>query len=147
MFVAVFLIVAVIMTVYESTKELIFKGTLSPWQSHTITIIVTSLLATFAAVVIRFWSDDLLKKEQVVKLEQQKAYTLTLILKAVYHIVNNFLNHFNLVKVDLQNSGTVKQETLDILDKGIQDVSQQLKILEELHDPDKEESYKDIFPK
>jgi hypothetical protein len=36
---------------------------------------------------------------------------------------------------------------LDILDSSIQEVTQQLKILEELKEPDSEESYEEIFPK
>jgi len=41
------------MFTYELLKELFFKGTLTPWESHTITIIVTSILATFAALYTR----------------------------------------------------------------------------------------------
>lgn len=146
-YVVLFIVVAFVMTVYEAIKEVIFKGALTPWQSHTITILVTSFLATFAAVAIRSWSESILKKEQILKLQQQKIHTLNLVLKAVQNIVNNFFVHFQFIKRDVKGDGSIRKETLEILDSSIEDVVQQLKILEEIKDPDKEESYEDIFPK
>jgi len=143
----VFLVVALIMTIYEVIKEAIFKGTLTPWQSHTITILVTSFLATFAAMIIRSWSESILKKEQIIELQQQKLTTIKLLLNAVHHIVNNFLNHFQLIKLEVKDQGTVRKETLELLDKSIEETSQQLKILEEIREPDKKESYNEIYPK
>ncbi len=146
MYVLLFLIVALIMTVYEVIKEAVFKGALTPWQSHTITILVTSFLAAFATVSIRSWSENILKKEQILRLQQQNIHTLNLTLKAVHHIVNNFLVHFDFIKRDLKEGRLVRKETLEILDSSMQKVIQQLKILEELKEPDKEESYKGIYP-
>ncbi len=48
---SVFLAAALLMLVYESVKEWIFQGRLSPWESHTITILVTATIA----VVISQW--------------------------------------------------------------------------------------------
>ena len=146
-YIVLFLIVALIMTAYEVIKEAIFKGALTPWQSHTITILVTSFLATFSALAIRSWSENILKKEQILKLQQQKIYTLNLILKAVHQIVNNFLIHFHFIKRDVKENGSVSKETLEILDSSIQEVTQQLKILEELKEPGREESYDEIYKK
>ena len=135
------------MTIYEAIKEAIFKGILAPWQSHTITILVTSFLATFATMIIRSWSDSILKKEQIIELQQQKLTTIKLLLNAVHHIVNNFLNHFQLIKLEVEDEGTVKKETLELLDESIEETRQQLKILEEIREPDKKESYNEIYPK
>ena len=135
------------MTIYEVIKEAIFKGSLTPWQSHTITILVTSFLATFTTIIIRSWSESILKKEQILELQQQKLATIKLLLNAVYHIVNNFLNHFQLIKLEVEDEGTVKEETLEILDRSIEETRQQLKILEEIREPDKKESYNEIYPK
>ncbi len=46
-------LVAILMTLYETAKETIFKGQLTPWESHTITIIVTATFATITAYFIR----------------------------------------------------------------------------------------------
>ncbi|MEA3415486.1 MAG: hypothetical protein U9R02_04905, partial [Thermodesulfobacteriota bacterium] len=107
----VFLVVALVMTIYETIKETIFKGTLTPWQSHTITIIVTSFLATFTTIIIRSWSENILKKEQIIELQQQKLTIIKLLLNAVHHIVNNVLNYFQLIKLEVEDEGTVKKET------------------------------------
>ena len=138
-YVALFLVVAVIMTVYEVIKEVIFKGALTPWQSHTITILVTSFLATFAAVTIRSWSESILKREQILKLQQQninlqqksiRASNLTL--KAVQNIVNDFLIHYRFIMRDVNKDGSVSKEAMEVLDSSIQEVVQQLEILEEM---------------
>lgn len=146
-YVVLFFIVALIMTIFEVIKEAIFKGELTPWQSHTITILVTAFLAVFAALALRSWSENILKKEQMLNLQQQKIHTLNLILKAVHHIVNNFLIHFRFIRRDIKENNSVRKETMEILDSSIQEVVQQLKILEELKEPDKEESYEGIYPK
>jgi hypothetical protein len=150
-YVVLFLVVALVMTVYEVIKEIIFKGALTPWQSHIITILVTSFLATFAAVSIRSWSESILKKEQIlilqqqnIKLQQRNIRTFNLTLNAVQNIVNDFVIHYRFIKRDLKNDGTVSKEAMGILDSSIQEVIQQLEILKELKDPDKEESFKEI---
>ena len=152
-YVVLFLVVAVIMTVYEVIKEVIFKGALTPWQSHAITIFITSFLATFAAVTIRSWSDSILKREQILKLQQQniklqqksiRASNLTL--SAVQNIVNDFLIHYRFIMRDVKKDGSVSKEAMEVLDSSIQEVIQQLEILEELKKTDKEDSYKDFYP-
>ena len=48
-----YFLVAALMTLYELAKETIFKGRLTPWESHTITIFVTATFATITAHFIR----------------------------------------------------------------------------------------------
>ncbi|MEI7428782.1 MAG: SpoIIE family protein phosphatase [Betaproteobacteria bacterium] len=48
-----YFLVATLMTLYELAKETIFKGRLTPWESHTITIFVTATFATITAHFIR----------------------------------------------------------------------------------------------
>lgn len=148
-YVVLFLAVAVIMAVFEVFKEVLFKGALTPWQSHTITILVTSFLATFTALIIRSWSENILKKEQILKLQQQNIklqqkniHTFNLTLNAIHHIVNNFVIHYRFIMRDVREDGSVRKESVEVLDASIQEVVQQLKVLEELKDPEQEESYK-----
>ena len=151
-YVVLFFAVAVIMAVFEVIKEVIFKGALTPWQSHTITILVTSFLATFTALVIRSWSENILKKEQILKLQQQNIklqqkniHTFNLTLNTVHHIVNNFVIHYRFIMRDVREDGSVRKEAVEVLDASIQEVAQQLKVLEELKDPEQEESYKGFY--
>lgn len=49
----VFCAAAAVMLVFEATKELVFWEGLSPWESHTITIMVTAMIATGLGIVVR----------------------------------------------------------------------------------------------
>jgi diguanylate cyclase (GGDEF)-like protein/PAS domain S-box-containing protein len=51
----VFFSTALLMFAYEFFKELYFRGALTHWASHTMTIIVTAVFATMAAFLMRHW--------------------------------------------------------------------------------------------
>ena len=142
----VFLTTATIMSVYEFGKELVFEGTLSPWQSHTITIVFTSLMAAISSSFHRLRGIEIARKEKALEVEAQKAVTLRLVLKAVHHIVNNFVNHFQLAQLELEENGKVSEQTAEMLEQGYKETRDQLKILEHLDDPSDESKYNSIFP-
>jgi len=60
----VFSVTAVLMIIYEFLKEIYFKGELTLWESHTITIIVTATFATLAAFFMRSLANNLVKEAQ-----------------------------------------------------------------------------------
>jgi len=134
------------MTVYETIKELIFKGALTPWQSHTITIIITSVIATFTASLIRSWVLSISLKEKEVEAKEQSLVSFELTLSAVNHIVNNVLNYLQLVKVSIDNEGKVPEETLELLQDSIAEANVQMKILNKIQHPYDPESFKAIYP-
>ncbi len=134
------------MTMYEGCKESIFHGTLTPWQSHSITIIVTSMLATFAVLMTRARALALLAKEKEVELHFQKLQTVRLLLEAVHHIVNNFLNHFQLIKMEMEETGKINEATLKLLDESIEEAGKQIRILESIKDPADKANYDPIYP-
>jgi type VI protein secretion system component VasK len=145
--VIVFIITAIIMTVYEVIKELIFKGTLTLWQSHTITIIVTSIIATLTASVMRSWVLSVYLKEKEIEAKEQSLKSFELVLPAVNHIVNNVLNYLQLVKIDIDANGKLPEETLELLAQSIKEADQQMKILNRIKAPNDPDSYKEIYPK
>ncbi len=49
---------------YEFLKEIYFQGHLSPWESHTITIIVTAIFSTLAAFLTIRLANGLVKESQ-----------------------------------------------------------------------------------
>ena len=63
----------------------------------------------------------------------------------MHHIINNFLHQFQLIRLDVKRNGTVKEETMEFLDLNIKTVAQQLKMLEELKEPDEEKSNEYIY--
>lgn len=142
----VFSATALIMTSYESLKELLFKGTLTTWESHTITIIVTSSIATLTASFIRTWLISIHAKEKEIEEKHKILESFQLILSAVNHIVNNVLNYLQLVKVDFDMHGKVNEDTLKLLEFSIQEAAKQMKILNQIQDPDDPSSYSEIYP-
>lgn len=52
------------MAIFELVKELFFKGELTLWESHTITVFVTATFSTVAAYFIRQQADKLTTKAQ-----------------------------------------------------------------------------------
>lgn len=137
---------ATIMLAYEAFKEFLFKGTLTPWQSHTITICVTSLIATLTASIIRSWVQTIIIKEKEVESKEQALASFGLILSAVNHIVNNVLNYLQLVKVEVELKGKLRKETVELLEKSLQEADQQMKLLNMIQEPHKPESYDGIYP-
>lgn len=106
-----FIVVALVMLIYEIIKEIIFDGALTPWQSHTITILVTSSLAVLSAVVIRSWSSSKLKKEHMIYLEKEKAITQEYFQakEEAELLSNTFLNYAGALVVVLNDKGRIIQ--------------------------------------
>lgn len=142
---AVFVGTAVVMTLYEAAKELLFKGSLTAWESHSITIFVTACLATLAASFLQRWTDKLRLKEQELEIAHQKALSTRLLLSATQHIVNNFLNQFQLIQLEAEQ-GEVRQETLILLERSVAETKAQIRLLESIEDPAKKESYDRFYP-
>ena len=135
----VFLASAVVMMSYESIKELIFHGTLSPWQSHTMTIFITALIATLAASVVRTKVDSIALKEQ-------SLMSFRLVMSAVNHIVNNALNYIQLIKTEMEDDGKVSENTLQLLESSLNEAEEQIKMLNRIDEPDRPESYSKLYP-
>ncbi|MGD2118311.1 MAG: hypothetical protein PVG66_08130 [Chromatiales bacterium] len=142
----VFFSSVVLMTLYEFIKELIFKGTLTPWESHSITILVTSLIATVAAAVMRSWALSIYARQKELEVEQRSLVSYRLVLSAVNHIVNNVLNYLQIVRLEIDRDGRVKDETMNLLTQSIKEASKQIRILNEIEKPGDPESYKNIYP-
>ncbi len=142
----VFAIAVVIMTLYEGAKELLFQGTLTPWQSHIITIIVTSVIATFSAFIMRSWILSLQLKEKEIESKEKSLKSFELVLHAVNHIVNNILNYIQIIQLDIEDNGKIDAETMKMLDESLNEASKQMKILNEIQAPSDPESYKGIYP-
>lgn len=143
----VFIITAIIMTTYEVIKEFIFEGALTPWQSHTITVIVTSTIAVITAYLIRSHILSIYSKEKEIEAKEQSLASYQLTLAAVNHIVNNVINYLQLVRVDIDENGKLNEETLKLLEESIEEANEQMDILNKIQTPSEPESYKEIYPK
>jgi len=96
----VFVVTASVMAVYEIIKELLAHGRLTPWQSHSITIAVTALIAVIATLVMNRKTINVLNREKELDVAEQNLKSKVLMATAVKHIVFNFVNEFNLVEAE-----------------------------------------------
>ena len=142
----VFVLVAIVMTIYEGIKEAFYKGTLTPWESHTITIIVTAILASITAAFMRSWYLSLYIKAKELAIKEQSLKFFNLVVPAANHIVNNVLNFLQIVEWEIENNGQVSEESLALLKGSINDAAEQMNILNNITKPSDPESYKQIYP-
>lgn len=131
-----------LMLSYEAFKEFIFKGTLTPWQSHWITIVFSTLVSL---VVVLFVVNRLLTMERqsvAIKLKEEKIKSIKQVMRVVHHHVNNLANNLYLVELEIDQEKTVSKETLDALDGAIRETSATMKHLGDMDDPYDDEIFK-----
>jgi len=144
--VIVFISAFLIMAAYEALKEFVFEGTLTPWQSHTITIIITSFIAMLTASVMQSWVIRVHLKQKEIESKEEVISSFNLVLSAVNHVMNNVLNYFQLVKLELDDNGNVTKETMKLLEDNLQEAHKQMNILNQIQNPQDPDSYKNIYP-
>ena len=132
----------VLMFSYESTKELIFKGTLTPWQSHWITIIFTTTVSLFVVLFVMNRLLFLERQSMVNKLREEKLKSIKQVMRVVHHHVNNLANNLNLVEFEVKQEGSVCGETLDTLNKAIKESAEAMKLLGDMDNPYDDEMFK-----
>lgn len=85
----------VLMLLFESTKEFVFKGALSSWQSHWITIFFTSMVSLIVALTVTYIFDQQeklkLKLEKVI-IQSKKMVALGGLAAGMAHEINNPLS-------------------------------------------------------
>lgn len=145
--VLVFICSLILMTSYETLKEFVFQGRLTSWQSHTITIIVTSLIATVSAAIMRSWVLSVYHQQKEIENKAQLLSSFDVVRSAVNHVMNNLLNYFHLVQMEVDDTGKVSKDTLRLLEESVEEARNQIKVLNQIQDPHNPESYKDIYPK
>lgn len=126
----------VLMLLYESAKELVFQGALTPWQSHWITI---SFTTTLSLVVGLLAANKLLRLERqdiAIKLKEEKLKSIRQVMRVVHHHVNNLANNLNMVALEIERDGSVAGATLDALNSAIEATAGEMKLLGDITNPD-----------
>jgi len=133
------------MLLFEALKEHFFKGVLSSWQSHWITIIFTSLISLivglFTVNIIFKLKAQNLKNE--VKLEKIKS--IKQVMYIVHYHVNTLANSLQIVHVEIEDHGTVSQEILMELDKQIVITCKEMQLLGNIKNPFDKNKFKIHF--
>ncbi|MCB2183319.1 MAG: hypothetical protein KQH63_14895 [Desulfobulbaceae bacterium] len=141
-----FFSMAVLMTLFQSGKFYLLQGTYTIWQSHVITIVFTSLIATIVSLLMVNRTEKIENKKKELELRESKIRTLQITMFTVHHIVNNFLNRLLLIRIEAEEEGTISQQTLEKLETDISDVSRKLVALSELEHPENPENFSQFFP-
>ena len=132
----------VMMFLFESAKELLFKGNLTSWQSHWITISFTTMVSL---LVVLFVMNKLLILEQqkmAVRLKEEKLKSIKQVMYIVHHHVNNLANSLELIEVEIEDDGTVCKETLAALNESIKKTAETMKLLADIDNPDNDDAFK-----
>ena len=131
-----------LMLIFEFTKEQIFDGGLSPWQSHWITIIFTTALTLLATLVSVKKILNLQTREMNVSVKEEKLKTIESVMGVVHHHVNNLSNNLGIIQLEISEFNAVSPSTLVSLNKSIYGTSEEMKRLVEIKDPFDEEAFK-----
>ena len=141
-----FFAMAILMTLFQTGKFYLLHETSTIWQSHVITIVFTSLIATIVSLLMVNRTEKIENKKKELELRESKIKTLKITMFTVHHIVNNFLNRLLLIRMEAEEKGTISQETLAKLESDIEEVSKKLVALSELEHPEKPETFDKFFP-
>lgn len=80
----------VLMLLYESAKELIFEGALTPWQSHWITIIFTTTVSLVVGLLAVNKLQRLERQDIAIKLKEEKLKSIRQVMRVVHHHVTTW---------------------------------------------------------
>lgn len=141
-----FLLMAFVMSLYQGIKFYLLKGEYTIWESHFMTIVFTSLLATIVSLSLTNWTERIEKRRKEVELREARVRTLQTTMRTVQHIVNNFLNCLMLIRLEAEEEGTISKNSLEKLESNILEVSKQLIELSELDDPGNTAEFRKFFP-
>lgn len=126
----------VLMLSYESAKELIFEGGLTPWQSHWITIAFTTAVS-LVVVLLAVNRLLLLERQDIaIRLKEEKLKSIRQVMRVVHHHVNNLANSLNMVALEIERDGCVSGATLDALRRAIEETAGEMKLLGDITNPD-----------
>ncbi|MCK9295515.1 MAG: hypothetical protein M0P70_10570 [Desulfobulbaceae bacterium] len=141
-----FIFMALVMTLYQVVKFYLLQGHYTIWESHLMTIVFSSVLATCVSLALSNWTEKIEKRRVEVELREARLRTLQATMHTVQHIVNNFLNCVMLIRFEAEEDGAISKDSLDKLEAKIQEVSKQLVEIGELDDPGNSEEFSKFFP-
>lgn len=129
-----FVVSALLMTAYEATKQQIF-GDLTLWESHTITIVFTSVVTALLAGII---SGKLKAYYERTRSAQARLETYEAAMRATSHYVGNMLNMTKIIELEFNSSGTISHDSVRELSEMLRLTELNMRGLYLLDNPTKE---------
>ncbi|GMT48827.1 MAG: hypothetical protein IEMM0008_0366 [bacterium] len=139
------LVTTITMFIFEFVKESVVHENLSRWDSHIMTIIFTTLLSLLISTILIYRYRDFRRKQELMRLKEEKLKTLKQAMFNATHYVNNLSNNLQLVQVELGNNKIVSKETVEMLTEAIHHTTLELKKLSNIDDPFDESEFNIFF--
>lgn len=134
------------MTLYQITKFYFLKGQYTIWESHIMTIVFTSLVATIVSLCMIKRTEKIERRTKKLRLREARMRTLEKTMYTVHHIVNNFLNRLLMIRLETETNGKLSESTLEQLEADISEVSSQLIEIGEIKEPEDPTAFNKFFP-
>lgn len=141
-----FFLTALLMTLYQTSKFYFLNGQYTIWESHIMTIIFTSVVATIVSLFMIRWTEKIERKTKKLTLREARLRTLEKTMYTVHHIVNNFLNRLLVIRLETEANGRLSESTLEQLEADITEVSRQLIEIGEIKEPENPAAFTKFFP-
>ena len=141
-----FFSMALLMTIYQVGKYHLLEGEYTIWQSHIMTIVFTSLIATIVSLCMANWIERIERRTKELELREARLQTLEATMYTVQHIVNNFLNRLQLIGLEIEDDGKLSESTIERLEADIAEVSKQMTELGEIREPGDPAAFDKFFP-
>lgn len=119
------------MFAYEGLKELLFSG-IPVWQSHSITILFTSILAS---ALVYFVANNATEIKSELDKNDEKIALYNATMTATMHCVGNALNLFHLIQIESEDGGTVSEGTLKLIERELSTTKDFMKSLSMIESP------------
>ena len=98
-------------------------------------------------IFLCFLAIDLFQRQKQMKIEEEKINVYTAMLSSAHHILNNFLNQMQLVKITADNTPGFDQRVLDLYDRIMHDAEKQMQKLGNLTEISEETIKESVKPK
>ncbi|MFT4753680.1 MAG: hypothetical protein ACI85Q_001228 [Salibacteraceae bacterium] len=131
-----------IMLIFEFSKEQVFRGQLTLWQSHWLTIIFSTSLTFCISVFSVQKILSLERREQSLTIREEKLKTLKSVMRIVHHHMNNLSHNLGIIDVEMNSFNSVNQSTLVSLHKNLAGTALEMNRLVKIEDPFNEENFK-----
>lgn len=132
-----------LMLLYEATKELIFKGTLTPWESHWITILFTTMASCILTLASLNQLSSFKERIHKVRIREEKMNTFRRTVSVVNYHVNTLSNGLGLVELEVEEKGVVDRETLTSLRHSIEETTRMIQNLNSVADSETTNLFKE----
>lgn len=100
------------------------------------------LLIIIISTTINFW---IVNKKKAIKLEKYKIYKA--MISSTHHIMNNFLNQIQLIKITAEEMPDFDSEILEIYEKTLNEATRQIRALSSIKNIDEDTIKDSVSPK